>query len=199
MALNNKEFVCYRCGSCCMAPFATVPKYVNSDLSPDFLDNLRATKGDKVASEYFKEHGILPSGRCKWLQDGPDGTTTCLVHERRGSDCRNYPASGVCRVGKLKIEDEGKFTFEQIAHAGLLNHLITDENVHKAFYEQTGFDITVLAGSGPIDTIVDKTTGYEKELILNFIVWATETYRSKQDNIEHIEIYKKAKDFLEEN
>ena len=98
---------CYRCGSCCQTPFATVPKDISSNLSPTFLKNLKVKKGEKAVIDYFDNNGVLPDGRCHWLKNEPDGTTTCLAYDRRGDDCRNYPDPTIakfCRVGKLKIE-----------------------------------------------------------------------------------------------
>ena len=101
---------CYRCGTCCHDVYATVPKDISSDLSPNFLKALEEKEGREAVIDYFDNNGVLPMGRCYWLKDEPDGTTTCLAHDRRGDDCRNYPdptLSKICKVGKMKTE--GKY------------------------------------------------------------------------------------------
>jgi len=58
---------------------------------------------------YFDENAVFQGERCKWLVDEADGTTTCSIYEKRGSDCRNYPdpttGSAYCKVGKLMIDE----------------------------------------------------------------------------------------------
>jgi len=100
---------CYRCGSCCHEMVAMVPKDESSNLSPDFLANLEKSHGFDYVDEYIDNNSVLQGMRCQWLRDEPDGTTTCLVYEKRSSDCRNYPdptITSFCRVGKLKMTGE---------------------------------------------------------------------------------------------
>jgi Fe-S-cluster containining protein len=85
-----------------------VPATENSDLSPDFLRKLEDVHGVDYVMEYFDKNAIFQGERCKWLNNEDDGTTTCTIYEKRGSDCRNYPdpttGSTYCKVGKIRME-----------------------------------------------------------------------------------------------
>ena len=95
---------CYRCGYCCKHSFVTIPKYIDSNLSPDFIEELESNDFD-YASRYLDEHSeVVQNGRCKWLKDEDDGTTTCTAYARRNSECRDYPGTPTCFAGRIRIE-----------------------------------------------------------------------------------------------
>ena len=107
--MDDNPVKCYRCGSCCITPVAMVPVTKESDISTDFLDSLRESHSPEYVDEYSEKHSMFLGGvRCPWLIDEENGTTTCAVHEKRGSDCRNYPdpttGSIYCKVGKAYAE-----------------------------------------------------------------------------------------------
>jgi len=84
-----------------------IPKYSTSNLAPQFLENMEETEGYEYTSKYVDDHADYQGERCKWLQDNEDSTTTCLAHDRKSSDCINYPDATMqteCRVGKRKME-----------------------------------------------------------------------------------------------
>lgn len=80
---------CMRSGKCCSSMLAVVPKFIESNLDPDFLDSLPEGEDET----YLAEHAELMGTPCKWLvRDEITTEATCKVYERRGDDCRNYPA-----------------------------------------------------------------------------------------------------------
>ena len=99
MREREAAFVCHRCGTCCKDFLATVPKHVDSDLSPDHLNSMELD----AAMAYLDEHAEMQGVRCRWLIDNEDGTCSCGAYERRSEDCRNYPDLTVqtrCKVGE---------------------------------------------------------------------------------------------------
>lgn len=106
MRAMDNPVKCYRCGSCCKATVAMVPATKESDISPDLIESLYKSHCSDYVNDYLDKHSMFAGGgRCQWLIDEEDGTTTCAVHDKRGSDCRNYPdptsGSTYCKVGKM--------------------------------------------------------------------------------------------------
>ena len=96
------DTICYRCGMCCHGYLAAVPKTTESNLSPGFLSAYEAEHGDKIVA-YVYNNAVMMSDPCQWLIKNEDGTTTCSAYCRRSSDCRNYPGTAECKVGKQKM------------------------------------------------------------------------------------------------
>jgi len=80
-----------------------IPKYKNSDLSPDFLDYLEMTFGFNYLCDYIDENSEQLEGRCKWLKDNDDGTTICIAYNRRNIECRDYPGLSECLASKTDL------------------------------------------------------------------------------------------------
>ena len=96
MAVQNQA--CMRCGLCCKRQLCRVPKNERSDLSPDYLDHVRATSGTAAVKAYIRENTVWQGKRCPWLTDRSDGTTACTAYARRPRVCREYNADGSCRI-----------------------------------------------------------------------------------------------------
>lgn len=73
---------CLRCGYCCKNHFCIVPKYENSDLSPEFLE--------AVTADYIDENTVEQGPICKWLTVDELGLHTCSAYARRSSMCRDH-------------------------------------------------------------------------------------------------------------
>ena len=112
--------ICYRCGSCCKGLLALIPRTSKSNLSPDLLEELGMKYGSDYVDSYINDNSEFMEDRCKWLQENPDGTAKCLVHDYRSSHCRDYPGSS-CNVGRSKMSkpffvllvysNEGRYTY----------------------------------------------------------------------------------------
>jgi len=81
-----------------MGQHILVPRYEHSDLSPDFLDNIRMTDGDEAELAYIKENSMPQGSCCIWLRDAAQGATSCAAYSRRSKTCRDYNSDGSCRV-----------------------------------------------------------------------------------------------------
>ena len=71
-----------------------VPKHEHSNLSPDFLDNIRATDGEEAELTYIRENSVWQGDRCLWLRNDGNGRTTCTAYSRRSKTCREYNDDG---------------------------------------------------------------------------------------------------------
>lgn len=67
---------------------AAVPLHFESNLDPEYIDSLPMAEADS----YMELNAELMGTPCKWLiRDEVTTEATCKVHDRRSSDCRNYP------------------------------------------------------------------------------------------------------------
>jgi len=99
---------CYRCGFCCYY-MKMIPKYDDSDLSPDNLDRLSRVEGYEALDKYLEENSEWSDDKCKWLDDR-EVIAKCTVYERRSSMCRDFGSDvDECRIGKSRQQRTRKF------------------------------------------------------------------------------------------
>lgn len=88
------RFACTQCGNCCSGP----PGYVWVD--GDEIDRIAAFLGlpaEQVNRRYIRRvtrgRSLLekPGGDCIFLERRPGGTTACLIHGARPTQCRTWP------------------------------------------------------------------------------------------------------------
>jgi len=98
MTTNEQKQTCLRCGQCCKWQYVRVPRYENSDLSPEHLEDIHTSYGLTAVEDYMNENSILQGARCVWLADNADGTTTCTAYARRSKTCRDFNAGDGCVI-----------------------------------------------------------------------------------------------------
>jgi len=114
MTDRRSEHKCYRCGYCCGGASLRVPKYVDSDLSPAYLDSLATRYGDVYARRYAEENAMAAGDTCPWLTTEPDGiATSCGAYERRSAVCRLHNSNTDCTIGYMVMRQYGRVDEEQ--------------------------------------------------------------------------------------
>lgn len=51
---------------------------------------------------------------------------------------------------------------------------LSEENIKKSFKEDTGFNVDNLTSRTPFETLIDQSTGYERDVIITWLDWVTE-------------------------
>lgn len=59
------------------------------------------------------------------------------------------------------------------AYLACVEHAISQPEARLSFKGQTGYDLESLIGRDPISKMIDKATGYEREVMLSFFDWVT--------------------------
>ena len=78
-----------------------MPKYDNSNLNPDYIDQMGQSQGYAYTIQYLMENSELMGSPCKWLDINDNGVASCKVYDYRSLDCRAYPGND-CETGKKK-------------------------------------------------------------------------------------------------